>query len=133
MAKKAATNPAPVASENVSEEVVTSTVPATSDAPETPETEATTSTAIDQPAVTDDASASPSSDPVSDPTLKEEASEEGATDAPSSPADPAIPSVDEHKGGGGSFESPFAEPKPALTMIERIELLEKRVAELEAK
>lgn len=130
MAKKAATNPAPVASENVSEEVVTSTVLET---PATPETEATTSTAIDQPAVTDDASASPSSDPVSDPALKEEASEEGATDAPSSPADPAISEVVAIQGGGGSFESPFAEPKPALTMIERIELLEKRVAELEAK
>lgn len=131
MAKKAATNPAPVASENVSEEVVTSTVLET---PATPETEATTSTAIDQPAVTDDASASSSpSEPVSDPALKDEASEEEAAQASSSPAEPAIPSVDEHKGGGGSFESPFAEPKPALTMIERIELLEKRVAELESK
>lgn len=127
MAKKAATNPAPVASENVSEEVVTSTVPETS---ATPETEATTSPAIDQPAVTDDASASsPSSDPVSDPAPKDEASEEEAAPASSSPAEPVV----EHKGGGGSFESPFAEPKPALTMIERIELLEKRVAELEAK
>jgi hypothetical protein len=130
MAKKAA-NPAPVASENVSEEVVTSTVPATV---ETPETEATTSTAIDQPAVSDDASASSSSDlseTVSDPALKDEASEEGASDAPSSPAEPAIPEV--VQGGGGSFEVQAVSEKPALTMVERIEMLEKRVAELEAK
>lgn len=131
MAKKAATNPAPVASENVSEEVVTSTVPETL---ETPETEATTSAAIDQPAVSDDASASSSSDlseTVSDPASKDEASEEGATEAPSSPAELAIPEV--IQGGGGSFEPAFADEKPVLTMVERIELLEKRVAELEAK
>ena len=129
MAKKAA-NPALVASENVSEEVVTSTVLENSDAPATPETEATTPTAIDQPAVTDGASASPSSDVV---PPKDEASEEEAAQASSSPAEPAIPEVVAIQGGGGSFESPFAESKPALTMVERIELLEKRVAELEAK
>ena len=127
MAKKAA-NPAPVASENVSEEVVTSTVPVTV---ETPETEATTSTAIDQPAVSDDASASSSSDLSIDPSPKEEASEEEAAQASSSPAETAIPEV--VQGGGGSFEIPSAIEKPVLTMVERIELLEQRVAALEAK
>lgn len=126
MAKKAA-NPAPVASENVSEEVVTSTVPVTV---ETPETEATTSTAIDQPAVTDDASASPSSDVV---PPKDEASEEEAAQASSSPAETAIAEPEVVQGGGGSFEIPSVSEKPALTMVERIELLEKRVAELEAE
>ncbi len=123
MAKKAATNPAP-------EPVVS----------EVPETEATTSTAIDQPAVTDDASASsPSSDapepsePVSDLPSKEVASEEGSLVDPSSPAEPAISEPVAIQGGGGSFESPFAEAKPALTMVERIGLLEKRVAALEEK
>lgn len=126
MAKKA-TNPAPVASEKVSEEVVTSTVPET---PVAPETEATTSTAIDQPAVSDDASASSSSDVE--------------PEAPSFPAEPAIvepvvePVVEPTPEptiirGGGGFDSPFAEVKPAPTMIERIEALEKKVAALEAK
>lgn len=115
MAKKAAT-PAPEASEKVSEEVVIST------APETPETEATTSTVIDQPAVSDDASASSPSSP----------------EAPSSPAEPAIvePVVEPAvviQGGGGSFDSPFAEPPAALTMVQRIEILEAKVAALEAK
>lgn len=113
MAKKAATNPAP-------EPVVS----------EAPETEATTSAAMDQPAVSVDASASSPSD-LSEPVAE----------SSSSPAEPAAPAVIEpvvepaveHKGGGGSFESPFAEEKPAPTMIERIELLEKRVAELESK
>ncbi len=105
MAKKAAT-PAPEASEKVSEEVVISTAPET---PETPETEATTSAVIDQPAVSDDASASSPSSP----------------EVPSSPAEPAIVEpVVEHKGGGGFDESPFAEPVPAMTMVQRIEILE---------
>lgn len=116
MAKKAA-NPAP--------ETATS---------EATETEATTPTAIDQPAVTDGASASSSSSSSSDVVPpKDEASEEEAAQASSSPAEPAIPEVVAIQGGGGSFESPFAESKPALTMVERIELLEKRVAELEAE
>jgi len=100
MTKKAA-NPAPEAPEN-SEEVVIST------APETEGTEATTSAAIDQPAVSDDASASP---PFSAP------------EAPSSPAEEMQP--------GGGFSSPFVEPPAALTMVQRIEILEAKVAALE--
>jgi hypothetical protein len=124
MAKKAATNPAP-------EPVVS----------EAPETEATTSAAMDQPAVSVDASASSSPDlpePASDPTSKDKASEEGATEAPSSPAEPAIvepatPSPVEEPAAGGGFNSPFVEPPAALTMVQRIELLEVRLAALEAK
>lgn len=132
MAKKAtpASAPAPV-----SEVVV-----------ETTETEATTSPAIDQPAVSVDASASSPSDlseTASDPASKDKASEEGATEAPSSPAEPAIVDVAptpeptpepvvEQKAGGG-FNSPFVEPPAALTMVQRIELLEARLAVLEAK
>jgi hypothetical protein len=105
MAKKAATNPAPV-----------------DETPEAIETEATTSAVIDQPAVSDDASAS-SPSPVVEP----------AVEPPSSPADPAIvESVAEPTAGGG-FTSPFVEPPSALTMVQRIELLEARVAALEAK
>ena len=100
MAKKAA--PAPESSEQVEKEVVTSTVPESADSPET---EATTSTVIDQPAVSDDASASPSS-----------------------PAEE--PAAEPMKAGGG-FDSPFAEPAPALTMVQRIEALEARVSALE--
>ena len=116
MAKKAAT-PAPEASEKVSEEVVISTAPETSESsetPESPETEATTSAVIDQPAVSDDASAS----------------------SPSSPAEPAIvepvAELVVHKAGGG-FDSPFVEPPAALTMVQRIEILEARIAALESK
>jgi len=97
-----------------------------------------------------DASASsPSADmseTASDPASKDKASEEGATEAPSSPAEPAIvdvaptpeptpePVVEqvEQKAGGG-FNSPFVEPPAALTMVQRIELLESRLAVLEAK
>jgi hypothetical protein len=133
MAKKAATNPAPEASEKVSEEVVISTVPETF---ETLETEVTASTLIDQPAVSGGESASSFSDlseTASDPTLKDKASEAGATDAPSSPAESAIAEPVIIQGGGGSFDSAFAEPKPGPTMVERIELLEARLAALEAK
>lgn len=139
MAKKAAMNPAPEASVKVSEEVVTSTVP---EIPDTPETEATTSTAIDQPAVSDDASASSSSDlseTASDPAPKDEASEGEAAQASSSPAEPAIvdpapaPAPSIIVGGGGGFDSPFVESKPMPTMVERIEALEARLAKLEAK
>ena len=94
------------------------------------ETEATTSTAMDQPAVSVDASAS-SPSPV-----------ELEPEAPSSPAEPAVvepvvvePVVEpvvEQKAGGG-FSSPFAESKPAPTMVERIEALEARLAKLESK
>lgn len=114
MAKKAA-NPAP--------ETATS---------EATETEATTPTAIDQPAVTDGASASSSSSSDVVPP-KDEASEEEAAQASSSPAEPAITEPEFVQGGGGSFEIPSVTEKPALTMVERIELLEKRVAELEAE
>ncbi len=124
MAKKAATNPAP-------EPVVS----------EAPETEATTSAAMDQPAVSVDASASsPSELPetASDPAPNDEASEEGATEASSSPAEPAIvepvtPSPVEEPAAGGGFTSPFVEPPAALTMVQRIEILEARLAALEAK
>jgi hypothetical protein len=96
------------------------------DASEVTETEATTSAVIDQPAVSDDASAS-SPSPVVEP--------------PSSPADPAIvepvaePTVEPvaEPTAGGGFTSPFVEPPSALTMVQRIELLEARVAALEAK
>lgn len=121
MAKKAIT-PAPEAPEKVSEEVIISTVS------ETPETEVTASSAIDQPAVSDDESASSS---PAEPT---------ETEAPSSPAEPAIvepevPAVVEEpvKAGGGFEHSPFVESKPAPTMIERITALEARVAVLEGK
>jgi hypothetical protein len=108
MAKKA--NAAPEVSE-VSEapEVVTVTT----------ETEATTSAAIDQPAVSDDASASSS---LLEPAIE-------PAEASPSPADEKAEPV---KGGGG-FDSPFAEQKSAPTMVERIEALEARVSALEAK
>lgn len=123
MAKKA-TTPAPEASEKVSEEVVTSTVP------ETSETEATTSAAIDQPAVSDDASAS-SSSPAEETAVEpaEPATESAEPEASSSPAVIEEPAT--HKPGGGFDSSPFAEPAPALTMIQRIEALEARVLLLE--
>jgi hypothetical protein len=100
------------------------------DASEVTETEATTSAVIDQPAVSDDASAS-SPSPVVEP----------AVEPPSSPADPAIvepvaePTVEPvaEPTAGGGFTSPFVEPPSALTMVQRIELLEARVAALEAK
>lgn len=102
MAKKA-TTPALEAPES-SEEVVIST------APETEGTEATTSAAIDQPAVSDDASAS--------------------SPSPSAPEAPSFPAEEMQPGGG--FSSPFAEPPAALTMVQRIEILEAKVAALEA-
>ena len=107
-------------------------------APEAIETEATTSAAIDQPAVSDDASASalsPAVEPVGDSASPEssessEPAEPVAPDAPSSPADePAGEEV--VKAGGGFDNSPFAEPKPAPTMVQRIEALEARVSALE--
>jgi hypothetical protein len=88
------------------------------DASEVTETEATTSAVIDQPAVSDDASAS-SPSPVVEPA--------------SSPADPAIVEPVAEPTAGGGFTSPFVEPPSALTMVQRIELLEARVAALEAK
>jgi hypothetical protein len=123
MAKnKAASVSAPEAPEKDSGEVIISTVPET---PETPETEATTSAAIDQPAVSDDASASsPSSaDVVVEP----------AVESPLEPAVESSPSPAEEMKGGGGFNSPFTEPPAALTMIQRIEILEAKFAALEAK
>ena len=92
-----------------------------SETSEATETEATTSAAIDQPAVSDDASAS-SPSPAD---VGVESPLEPAVESPPSPAE-------EMKGGGG-FKSPFTEPPAALTMIQRIEILEAKFAALEAK
>lgn len=113
-------------------------------APEAIETEATTSAAIDQPAVSDDASASalsPADEPAGDSASPEssETAEPVAPDAPSSPAvEPvveiaaAVEAIEEVvKAGGGFDNSLFAEPKPAPTMVQRIEALEARVSALE--
>lgn len=138
MAKKATTNPAPETPEKVNEEVIISTVP------ENPETEATTPAAIDQPAVSDGASASalsPADEPAGD-SASPESSEPAETVAPDAPSSPAVEPVPAEpvpaepevvKAGGGFENSPFAEPKPAPTMIERITALEARVEALEAK
>lgn len=128
MAKKATTNPAadPAVIETVEVEVVT-------------ETEATTPAAIDQPAVSDGASASalsPADKPADDSASPEssETAETVAPDASSSPAVEPVPAEPETVKAGGGFEnSPFAEPKPAPTMIQRITALEARVEALEAK
>jgi len=102
-----------------------------------PETEVTTSAAIDQPAVPDDASASalsPADKPAGD-SASPESSEPAETVAPDASSSPAVvPAEPETVKAGGGFEnSPFAEPKPAPTMIERITALEARVEALEAK
>lgn len=105
------------------------------EAKETLETEATTSAAIDQPAVSDDASASalsPADEPAGD-SASPESSETAEPVAPDAPSSPAVEPVGEEtvKAGGGFDHSPFAEPKPAPTMVQRIEALEARVSALE--
>jgi hypothetical protein len=101
------------------------------DTSEVTETEVTASALIDQPAVSGGESAS-SPSPAAEPVI------DSAVEPPSSPAEPAIvepvtPSPVEEPAAGGGFNSPFAEPPSALTMVQRIELLEARLAALEAK
>lgn len=78
--------------------------------PETPETEVTTSAAIDQPAVDADASASsPSAEEV------------------------VTTSTEEVQVGGGGFNSPFTPAPSAMSMVDRLTALEARVKALEER
>lgn len=109
--------------------------PATS-VTETEATEVTASETIDEPAIVNDASASPSSaesETQSPEKPKAVAKPKAHAKPKAEPAKQKAPESVDHGKAGGGFDSPFVKPAAAPTMVERLDSMEARLSALEAK